>query len=495
MHDSSRLNVLFAASEAAPFVKVGGLADVAGSLPHALKNLSQTDLHAGPTVDIRLVIPFHPQIRQEDYSPQLIVEFPIPSKRGEVIARVYTLEDNGLTVYLIAGSPIDEEDGVYSADLEADGYKYVFFSMATLEMAKRLGWMPDILHANDWHTATAVYALSLARPAQAFYTHTASLLTIHNLPYLGSMTPPAMQAFGLPPADAPDLPSWARYMALPLGLLGADAIVAVSPGYASEIMTAEFGSGLDDYLEAHASKISGVLNGLDIRKWDPATDVNISVNFSATSLDERLTNKVILQKEMGLEISPRIPLLSMVTRMDPQKGVDLAVEALRSMLKKAAPGSQPLQMVFLGTGNPVLEDETRLLEQEFANSVRTRIEFNEPLSHHIYAGADALLMPSRYEPCGLSQMIAMHYGCVPIARATGGLSDTIYDPSSTDQSTGFLFSTTKPEALVSTIQRALGVFQNDPTSWQEMQVHGMQQDFSWDRSALAYMKHYISVLR
>jgi len=490
MSDPSALNVLFIASEADPFIKIGGLADVAGSLPRALKEINRTVPPDATNFDIRLVIPYHPQLRWEEYSPQLVAEYPIQTFDGEILARVFSVEADGLPVYFISGDPIDQETGVYSADLEADGYKYVFFSLACLELTRRLGWKPDILHANDWHTAAAVYSLTLRRPTDPFFRHTTSLLTIHNLPYLGSMTPPALEAFGLPPADHSDLPSWARQMALPLGLLSADAIVAVSPGYAREILTEEFGSGLEAFLQNHSAKISGILNGLDTHKWNPTSDKDLTVNYSSSKLSERAANKTFLQEEMGLEINPHLPLMAMVTRVDPQKGVDLAVAALRSMLQSKDTGHHPFQMVFLGMGNPVLENEVRQLEQDYPQDVRARILYNEPISHHIYGGADILLMPSRYEPCGLSQMIAMHYGCVPIARATGGLCDTIQDPVESEQSTGFLFTPAKPEALSIAIQRALTMYMQDPAGWQEIQVRGMQQDFSWSRSAQAYIKQY-----
>jgi starch synthase len=283
-------------------------------------------------------------------------------------------------------------------------------------------------------------------------------------------------------------------MALPLGLLTADAIVAVSPGYAKEIMTEEFGSGLQTFLRAHSKKITGILNGLDMGKWDPTTDLEITANFSPANIPVRSANKSTLQNELGLDINPQIPLLAMVTRMDPQKGVDLAIDSIRLILQSVSTNTSHLQAIFLGTGDPVLERAVRLLELEFSDQIRAQIIYNEKLSRHIYAGADMLLMPSRYEPCGLSQMIAMHYGCVPIAHATGGLSDTIHDPTDTDQSTGFLFKPTKPEALARAIQRALKVYTHDPLGWQAMQIRGMQQDFSWDRSAVEYINQYKKLL-
>jgi starch synthase len=490
MANRSRLNVLFMASEADPLIKVGGLADVAGSLPRAIRALSLSSDEIPLEVDVRLVIPYHPNIRSQGYLPHQVAEFPVHSMVGDILAKAFSLEIGGLPVYLIGGAPIDQEKAVYSVALEADSYKYVFFSLATLAMARELNWKPDILHANDWHTAAAVYSLGLQRLSDTFFSQTSSLLTIHNLPYLGSMTTPALEAFGLPAAGTSDLPTWAQHIALPLGLLSADSIVAVSPGYAKEILTEDYGSGLHTFLKAHQEKISGILNGLDTDRWDPGKDFDITFCFSADNLPARTANKSFLQQELGLEVNPRIPILAMVTRMDPQKGVNLSVAALRQMLQSSATNDRPFQAVFLGTGNPLLESSVRLLEEDYPDHIRVRIMYNERLSRHIYAGADALLMPSLYEPCGLSQMIAMHYGCVPIARATGGLSDTIQDASTSNLGTGFLFKDAETSGLVDAIQRALMIYTRFPHEWEKIQLHGMRQDFSWDRSAYEYLKHY-----
>jgi starch synthase len=490
----SRINVLFLASEADPLIKVGGLGDVAGSLPRALQGLNRTAGDTQPELDVRLVIPYHPAINKDVVSPHLVVEYTIHTEDGEIPAKAYFLDLDGMPVYLISGPPIDNETGVYSLDLEADGYKYVFFSMAALTLARKLDWMPDILHANDWHTAAAVYSMALQRPTDPFFKHTASVLTVHNLPYLGSFTSHALKAFGLPPAVNSDLPPWAQHMALPLGLLTADAIVAVSPGYSTEIMTKEFGSGLDTFLRGHPEKIIGILNGLDTFKWDPATDSELAARVTFKNLSERSSNKAFLQTELALELDPIAPLLAMVTRMDPQKGVDLAVDAIRLLLQSDDDDLPRFQAVFLGTGSPILEDAVRNLELDYPDRIRARILYSDRLSRHIYAGADALLMPSRYEPCGLSQMIAMHYGCVPIARATGGLSDTIKDPANSDDFTGFLFKRATSKALAEAIQRALKMYIHRPRRWQEIRIHGMLQDFSWDRSAQQYLQCYRMLL-
>lgn len=487
------MNVLFLASEAEPLIKVGGLADVAGSLPLALLALNQSFDNVPSKLDIRMAIPFHPKINAEPYSPQQVAEFPIRAQDGDIVTRVFSIRLEELPVYLVSGAPIDHESAVYSSNLEDDGYKYVFFSQAALELTRQLDWKPHILHANDWHTAPAVYSLALLRRSDPFLARTKSLLTIHNLPYLGAMTAPALDAFGLPPARRSGLPRWARHLALPLGLHSADSIVAVSPGYAREILTKEFGSGLDTFLKTRKEKVFGILNGLDTRRWDPQNDANLAATFTADNLQIRSENKSYLQRKLKLEVNPNRPLLAMVTRMDPQKGVDLAVVALRMLLQSSHPFASQLQAVFLGTGNPVLESLIRQLERDYPTQVRAHIVYSELFSRYIYAGADILLMPSRYEPCGLSQMIAMHYGCVPVARATGGLSDTIQEISSSNQGTGFLFKDVNAKELAQAILRALAVYTQDPHTWQELQMRGMQHDFSWAKSAQEYLKQYMAL--
>ncbi len=494
MAKSTGLRVLFTAAEAEPLVKVGGLGDVAGSLPRAIRKVCLDQGDHPREVDIRLAIPYHPSIKTQVYSPRLIGEFSIPTSTGEEIARAYSLEVGGLQVYLIGGTPIDQETAIYSPDLEADGYKYVFFSLAVLELLKQQNWKPHILHANDWHTATAVYALTTLKQTYRFFHSTKTLLTIHNLPYLGSMTEPALQEFGLLPVVDSDLPPWAQNMALPLGLLTADMIVAVSPNYAREILTDEFGSGLDVFLKNHIEKVHGILNGLDTQHWNPETDPEILTRYGTKDLPERRKNKSSLQEELGLPVDLHSPLFAMVSRMDPQKGVDLAVDAVRRLLEAREEAATSLQMIFLGSGDPALENATRRLEEEFPRQVCARIGYNEPLSHSIYAGADALLMPSRYEPCGLAQMIAMHYGCVPVATATGGLVDTIKDEQGAGGQTGFLCERAKPGALTQAIRRAARVYSSDPDEWQAIQLRGMRQDFSWDRSARLYLEQYLRLI-
>lgn len=471
-----QIKVLFVAAEAEPFVKIGGLGDVAGSLPQAL--------HALCDVDIRLVIPFHGAIQRQAYSFQPLATFNIPHRDGPIRAEALATEVNGLPVYLISGDPISPDAPVYSRIAGVDANKFTFFSIAVLELMRAINWYPDVLHANDWHTAPTIYALN--HQTDKNYANLATLLGIHNLPYLGEGSGPALEAFGLPPIEDSSLPWWAKDLPLALGILSADHIVAVSPTYAQEILTTEFGSGLEDVLKQRAGSITGILNGINTEVWNPDKDSNLVKNYSSKNISSRRLNKETLLSDFKLNPDPGIPLLALVSRLDPQKGVDLIPDALREI------ADQPWQFILLGTGDPDLEDAVSQLEADYPDKMRAAIRYDAVLSHRIYAGADALLIPSRYEPCGLTQMIAMRYGCLPIARKTGGLRDTIKDYDDTPKSTGFLFDDATSHDFADAIKRALEVF-SDQKIWRGLQQRGMSHDFSWERSARQYLDLYQSI--
>jgi starch synthase len=475
---ASPLSVLFLASEAEPFVKVGGLGDVAGSLPRALR---------AQGVDIRLVIPLHGNIRRSEYDLHHQTAFEVMHRSGSIASEVYNTELDGLPVYLIAGAPFRPDVTVYSNNWGFDAHKYIFFSLAALQLARSINWPPGILHANDWHTAAAVYWLALNRTRDPFFSQTSSLLTVHNLPYLGTAGGVPMGAFGLPPASSPLLPEWARHLPLPLGLLTSDYIAAVSPTYAREILTPEFGSGLHEFLSARAETITGILNGLDQELWNPAIDSFLKSNYSPTDLTLREVNKLTLQQEVALPADPAVPLLSFIGRLNHQKGIDLILKAMQSLV------DLPWQVIILGSGDPELEQAIQQLQFEYPERVRAVLRYDAALSHRIYAGADALLVPSRYEPCGLVQMIAMRYGCVPIVRATGGLKDTVFENAGS-QTNGFIFTEAVPEALAEAIRRALALYSDHPR-WQVLQRQGMQMDFSWEKSAREYGLLYQKLMK
>ncbi len=478
------LKVLFLSAEAEPFVKVGGLADVAGSLPLALRSLRSPE-EMPP--DIRLVIPFHRTIQNQKLPVTRVARFEIPHIVGSIPVEVYETDLNSLPVYLIASDLITADEQIYHADASLDGPKYTLFSLAALELARQLRWAPDVLHANDWHTALSIYALSFRKRQHRFFRQVIGLLGVHNMPYLGVGAGIALAPFGLLPASASILPWWAQDMPLPMGLLAADHIVTVSPGYAQEMLTPDFASGLHDFLQSRSQRITGILNGLDVERWDPSTDSALMSNYSVVDLEPRQSNKAALQVELGLPVNPDIPLLTMVTRLDPQKGVDLLPNAL---LQTA---DFNYQVVVLGTGVPALEDMMRSLEAMLPNRIRVAVRFDPGLSRRIYSAADAILIPSRYEPCGLTQMIGMRYGCIPIAHATGGLRDTIYDYTDFSESTGFLFQDLSSEGLASVIRRALHVYEQADL-WRGLQMRGMQKDFSWEHSAKKYINLYRSLM-
>ncbi|HSG41941.1 MAG TPA: glycogen synthase [Anaerolineales bacterium] len=467
---SETTNVLFLAAEAEPFVKVGGLGDVAGTLPRALRALSTEDVK----VDVRLVLPMHSVIRDESLRPVGI--YSIPRGKTDVQVEAFEGELDGMPVYFINGDPIRASGSVYSSNSKLDAEKYVFFSLAALELSGQLNWKPHIIHCNDWHTAPAAYG-NLVKRWEDKKNRVASLITIHNLPFLGPEINEILESFGLPLANT-DLPDWARVMPMPLGLWASDAMVAVSPTYADEILHEEFGSGLQEFFRNRTDSLYGILNGLDIASFDPQTDSVISTQFNADSLSARKNNKATLQEKLGLPVSHDIPLLGIVSRMDQAKGIDIALRGMR-MLKK-----QKWQLGILGAGDPKLESTAKKLQDFLPDRVRVETRYDAKLARQIYAGSDIFLMPSRYEPCGISQMIAMRYGSIPLVRAVGGLHDTV-----TDSETGFVIVDQKIKSFNDTVRRALKLYPYH-SRWAAMQKAGMEQDFSWQRSAQKYLDLY-----
>ncbi len=484
---SNPIKVLFVAAEADPLVKVGGLGDVSGSLPAALNTLSPEEIN-GHEIDVRLVLPFHKILRSKIDNPKFLFGFEVSTADQPIKAEAYQIDLNGFRTYLIAGKPIDDAPTVYSSDAQLDGFKYIFFSQAIIPFIQALKWQPNILHANDWHTALAVYDLKRKQKQNSQLKNIRTILTIHNLPFMGAGTEAAFEAFGIKPSQYPRIPSWGRNFPLPLGMQKSDRITTVSSTYAKEMMTPEFGCGLEKLLQERKKIVSGIVNGLDMEAWDPATDPKIESNFDASSLARRNENRKALIAEFDLDQNPEIPLLILISRMDPQKGVDIAVQGLRKMADKS------WQAILLGTGNPELEQACLSLEEDYPDRVRAAIRYDGALSRRMYAGGDILLMPSRYEPCGLAQMMAMRYGCVPLARATGGLQDTIVDVIKSPKSgTGFLFGPAKPKAFAEALNNALKVYK-DPAKWEAIQKRGMAQDFSWKNSALNYVDLYLGLL-
>ncbi len=469
------LNILFLAAEAEPFIKVGGLGDVAGSLPRFIRELPP-EVTNGITADVRLVLPMHPVLKSESRGLRPLQIFPLSHAGTDLQVQVYTATLDGMPVYFLDGEAVSSSGSVYSSEPSLDAEKYTFFPLAALELTRQLDWKPNIVHANDWHTALACYALLLRR-WEGEFAGVSSVLTIHNLPFVGPDVSANIQSYGLMQVQT-GLPEWANGRPLPLGLWAADAIVAVSPTYAREILTPQFGCGLEDYLRARRESLNGILNGIDDVSFNPALDTAIASNYGLPTLEKRALNKEALQVRLGLPVDPSTPILGVVSRMDPQKGIDLIPSALRRLREL------PWQAVILGTGMPQLEESIRLFQAEFPERVRTEFKYDDGLARQIYAGADMFIMPSRYEPCGLSQMIAMRYGCVPIVSAVGGLKDSIFPDE-----TGFVIEKPTATRLANGIKKAFLAF-SDRARWEEIQKAGMAQDFSWRVSARQYYQLY-----
>jgi len=470
------LKVLTLAAESAPLVKVGGLGDVVGALPHALKELG---------CDVRVAMPHYHTIDAHAEKFKLKRMGKVSLKWGEqedYPASVASADIGGIPFYLL-GNPYLHEGRVYGVSIEEDGPKYIFYAMSALALCRHLDWQPDVIHVHDSHAGAAIYWLNTKGKRDKFWKHTASVLTIHNLPYQNNHAKKFLAMAGLKPSRDPRLPWWARDGLMGLGIAYADQINAVSEGYADEIMGEEYGAGLDGLLSAREDCLSGVLNGLDYSAWNPKTDSALKTYFDETSLERRIENKLALQKECGLKIDKSAPLIGVVSRLDHQKGLDIAAEAMWKLLTKGS-----AQFVLLGTGTREIEAMFKTWAGDFPTMASINLKFDSALANRIYAGADIFLMPSRYEPCGISQMIALRYGAVPVVRATGGLVDTV-KPYRHGRGTGFVFKEYSGAALLRSLKRAIEMY-HEKSEWRGLQLRGMANRFTWQSAAEKYVRLY-----
>jgi starch synthase len=468
------MRILMLAAEAAPFAKVGGLADVVGSLPGALRDLGH---------EVRVVIPGYGAIDWPRYAPKLVTKFPVYTTWGDVTAEIWETTTGGIPAFFVTGPPIPQDRWIYGRSIEEDGPKFTFFSLAALWSAEALLWKPDVVHAHDSHTGAAAWWLGTDGRLNPFFHDVASVFTIHNLPYASQGAGRFLGDYKLRRDDiALALPEAFRDSLMGLGILGAEMLSTVSPTYAREILTPEGGHGLDGILRLRRDRLEGILNGIDTASWNPATDPELAATFDAATLGRRVQNKAALQVEAGLDADVRMPLLAVVSRLVRDKGLDLAIDAVRRWLERGG------QFVLLGTGDPALEHEYAGFEMRYPRRASVRLRFDARYARRVYAGADLLLIPSRYEPCGLAQMIGMRYGCVPVARRTGGLADTVTDAGDPG-GTGLMFDEFNAGALWDALERALRVYAQ-PARWAELQTNGMARDFSWSRSARQYAELY-----
>ncbi len=478
-------NVLLVTAEADPFAKVGGLADVAGSLPRAL-------VRAG--VDARVLMPGYGFIDSDRFQITSLFRFPLARTIGTTEVEVLTTQHNGVTFYFLRGAGyFGVEAQVYDIlDWKNDVPRYLFFCQAALAFAEQMqareGWFPDVFHVNDWHTGLIPFLIETRRD-EPQWSAVGSMLTIHNMAYQGWDIGGWVWELGIPARADPELV--ARSLtdnALAIGIMYSDVITTVSPRYATEIQYPFMGYGLDPLILARIMDVHGILNGMDVELWNPETDPMLVANFSIeTAAEKRILNKRQLQADSGLEVNDSIPLIGLVSRLVYQKGIDIALPALRRLLLE-----EDVQFVALGTGEPALNDLLLRLGQDFHWRAATFLGYNATVAQRIYAGVDLFLMPSRYEPCGVGQMIAMRYGALPLVRETGGLADTVenYDNDRGERGTGFSFLWEESDAVLNTLRWALQTYRQRPEAWRRMQQRAMQMDFSWDNSARQYIDHY-----
>ncbi len=458
------MNILFCSSEVVPFAKTGGLADVAAALPLALKRRGHK---------VKITLPKYKMVKEENNTASI----------GEDI-KVHFIQNDKL--YMRDGL-YGDESGDYSDNLE----RFVFYCRQTLELVKSQGFKPDIIHCNDWQTGLIPVYLKTLYSQDEFFKGTKTVFTIHNLAYSGAFPKEEFSKTGLPDSlfSVEGLEFYGKFSLLKGGLVFSDVLTTVSPTYAREIQTEEFGCGMEGILKERTKDLHGILNGIDYDIWDPAKNNSIYKNYSSESLSDKYINKEGLISELGIELAKDVPLVGSVGRLAFQKGYDLLAEIIDELCKMNIP------IILLGTGDKKYHDIFEKIAQRHKNKLSINLYFDAALAQKIYAGSDIFLMPSRYEPCGLGQMISFKYGTVPLARKTGGLADTIveYD-SQNKQGNGFLFKEANASALLGAIKKAIDAY-SDKNKWQSLIRRCMQYDFSWDRSAKEYNEVYEGLLQ
>lgn len=475
------MKILFATSEIAPWVKTGGLGDVAAALPPALR-------HAG--MDVRVLVPWYPAIARAFPGASVIAELPAAAGVFPGAALRGATAPDGTPMYFLdcmacytrEGNPYLSGDG---RDWHDNAVRFGLLSYVAALLASTASplapdWQPEILHCHDWQTALApVYLRYNLNPTAK------SVLTIHNLAFQGLFGAHTLRELGLPPLawDIGGVEYYGHVSFLKGGLQHADHITTVSPTYAREIQTDTDGMGLSGLLRYRSGILSGVLNGIDTAQWNPADDPHLPAHYDAATLAAKSRNKRALQEKMGLDSLDDRPLFGVVSRLSGQKGLDLLLACADEVVKL------PAQLVVLGSGDAALEGAFRALALRHPGQVAVHIGFDEGLAHLIEAGIDAFLMPSRFEPCGLNQMYSLRYGTPPIVRATGGLADTVIDASDKTHGNGFVFERAEPAALLATIRRAAELWPR-PRLWRQLQKNGMAADHSWDQPAQEYIKLY-----
>lgn len=475
------MKILFVTSEMVPLAKSGGLGDVVGALPKAIRSQDQ---------DARVIMPLYKQIKDR-YGDQLKFMRWSMNKLGwrTMYSGLFTMEVDGVPVYFIDNEYYFGHDSLY-LDYAFDIERFSFFQRAVLEaLGDPMQFEPDILHLNDWQSGMIPVLLEAHYKAHGYHTNVQCIFTIHNLKFQGIHGKERIQ-------DLMELQD--RYMTdaavmkdgvpnfMKAGILYSNRVTTVSPTYAEEIKQDYYGEGLNDLLSAQSWKVAGVLNGIDVDSYNPETDKSLAKNYTVRTFQKgKKANKIALQEEIGLEQREDVPMLAMITRLTSQKGLDLLLHIADELI------SEDIQLVILGTGDEFYENAFHDLEWYHPDKVRSMIMFDEELARRVYASADIFLMPSMFEPCGLGQMIAMRYGSLPVVRETGGLKDTVIPYNKFDDSgTGFSFSNINAHEFLFAIKDALEVYYDYPDSWNQLIRQAMSSDFSWDQSAKRYIELY-----
>lgn len=472
------MKVLYATSEALPFIASGGLGDVAGSLPHALRKR---------LIGCRVVLPMYDTIKQElKDTMKFITHISVPVAWRRQYCGIFEAKHNGVIYYLIDNQYYFKRDTIYGHYDDAE--RFAFFSRAVLEIIPYIDFKPDIIHCNDWQTALTPVYYSAMYANSPGYENIKTIFTIHNIQYQGVYGKELLEDVLGIPADKASLLEYDGCINFMKGAIEcADKVTTVSPSYADEILDPWYSHGLDSILNERRYKLSGILNGIDTVGYDPATDKCIKANFSADDVSGKKIDKEALQREMGLPVKPGVPVIGMVTRLVSHKGLDLVKGILDELL-----ATSEMQLVVLGSGDYEYESYFRWIAEKYPDKVGLRIGFVPELARKIYAGADMFLMPSKSEPCGLSQMVALRYGTVPIVRETGGLRDSITDCGD-GKGNGFTFKSYNAHDMLDAIRRALTLYYNG--DWNELVLRALNCDFSWGRSANAYIRLYKETLK
>jgi starch synthase len=486
---AGQMKVLFLSPEAVPFAKTGGLADVAGALPDALKRLG---------VDVRLVLPHYREVWKSKSKLYLLLEdLKVPFGKDLLTARVWESQtDEGVPVYFIKREDMFDRPNLYGnsyGDYYDNLERFSFYCHAALRFAERISFSPDIVHCHDWQSGLVPAFIKGPYAGNSVVGQSKTIFTIHNLGYQGIFPAEKLSITGLPQETfyKPDgLEFWGNISLLKSGIFYSDNISTVSPTYALEIQTNEYGLGMAGILQQRRTSLFGILNGVDYKVWNPACDTNLKVQYTPENIAGKNRCKESLIKEMKLNQSLKSkPLLGMISRLDTQKGLDLLVKVLDDIFALDA------GIVILGSGDKSIQEALEKAVKKNPGRLGLRIDFDESLAHRIMAGADMFVIPSRYEPCGLTQMYALKYGTIPIVRNTGGLKDAItaFNPS-TGKGNGFKFTDYKPKKFLASIRDAISQY-HKTDNWKKLRTSAMKEDFSWDRSAKSYLKLYHTMLK